>query len=285
MSVVIAIDAGTTGVRAVAIDEHGSAVGFSYREFEQHFPRPGWVEHDASEIWTTVQTTLAELAGTLDQPIAAVGITDQRETIVAWDRRTGRPLHRAIVWQDRRTAARCDELRLQGHEPLVRAATGLVLDPYFSATKAEWLLHEGGVEASVDLALGTVDAWVLWNLTGGSSGGTFATEPSNASRTMLFDIREMRWSTELLELFGVPASALPEVMPSSGRLGVTVDGCGLPAGIPVSGMAGDQQAALFGQACHEPGLAKNTYGTGNFLLQNAGTGSPLLEQGLITTIA
>jgi glycerol kinase len=285
MSVVIAIDAGTTGVRAFALGEDGTAVDYAYREFPQHFPRPGWVEHDAGDIWATVQATLGELAGRLDQPIAAVGITDQRETVVAWDRRTGRPLHRAIVWQDRRTAARCDELRDVGREPLIRAATGLVLDPYFTATKAEWLLTEGGVAGSPDLALGTVDAWVLWNLTGGVDGGTFATEPSNASRTMLFDIRTLAWSDELLDLFGVPVSALPEVLPSSGRFGVTAAGTGLPAGIPVSGIAGDQQAALFGQACLEPGMTKNTYGTGSFVLMNVGPTCPAPVDGLLTTVA
>src|SRR5688572_588778 len=187
MSVVVAIDAGTTGVRAFAVREDGSAAGFAYREFTQHFPQPGWVEHDATEIWTAVQTTFAELADRLEEPIAAIGITDQRETVVAWDRRSGRPLHRAIVWQDRRTATRCDALRAEGFEPVVRDTTGLVLDPYFSATKAEWLLTEGGVPVTPDLAIGTIDAWVLWNLTGGPEGGVLATEPSNASRTMLFD--------------------------------------------------------------------------------------------------
>ncbi|HEY9556337.1 MAG TPA: glycerol kinase GlpK [Acidimicrobiales bacterium] len=285
MTVVIAIDAGTTGVRAVAVDEHGRAVGYSYRELTQHYPRPGWVEHDAAEIWAAVQATLAELAGSLHQTIAAVGITDQRETVVAWDRRTGEPCHRAIVWQDRRTAARCDELRDGGHEPRVRELTGLVLDPYFSATKMEWILGEGGVERGADLALGTVDAWVLWNLTGGADGGVFATEASNASRTMLFDIRSLAWSEELIDLFGVPASALAEVRPSSGRFGETVEGCGLPAGIPVSGMAGDQQAALFGQACLEPGMTKNTYGTGSFVLMNVGDTCPAPVDGLLTTVA
>jgi glycerol kinase len=284
MSVVLAIDAGTTGVRAFALGEDGAAVGFAYREFTQHFPRPGWVEHDANEIWTTVQATLAELASRLAEPIAAVGITDQRETLVAWDRRTGQPLHRAIVWQDRRTAVRCDALREAGHEPTVRALTGLVLDPYFTATKAEWLLTEGGVAASPDLALGTVDAWVLWNLTGGTEGGVFATEPSNASRTMLFDIRTLAWSDELLDLFGVPAASLPEVRPSSGRFGVTATGTGLPAGIPVSGIAGDQQAALFGQACLEPGMTKNTYGTGSFVLMHVGDTCPDPVEGLLTTV-
>jgi glycerol kinase len=242
------------------------------------------VEHDASEIWQVVQATLAELAARLTEPIAAVGITDQRETVVAWDRRTGAPLHRAIVWQDRRTAARCDELRDAGREPALRAATGLVLDPYFSATKAEWLLTEGGVPVTPDLALGTVDSWVLWNLTGGVDGGVFATEPSNASRTMLFDLRTLAWSEELLDLFGVPASALAEVRPSSGRFGLTAAGGGLPAGIPVSGIAGDQQAALFGQACLEPGMVKNTYGTGSFVLMHAGDTCPEPVDGLLTTV-
>ncbi|MEO7428932.1 MAG: glycerol kinase GlpK [Acidimicrobiales bacterium] len=285
MSVVIAIDAGTTGVRAFALGDDGAGRGFAYREFAQHFPRPGWVEHDAMEIWHTVQATLAELAATLTEPIAAVGITDQRETVVAWDRSTGVPLHRAIVWQDRRTAARCDALREAGHEPMVRATTGLVLDPYFSATKAEWLLNEGGLAVTPDLALGTVDAWVLWNLTGGTDGGAFATEPSNASRTMLFDIRSLAWSPELIDLFGIPAAALPEVHPSSGRFGRTAAGCGLPVGIPVSGIAGDQQAALFGQACLEPGMTKNTYGTGSFVLMHVGDTCPSPVDGLLTTVA
>jgi glycerol kinase len=284
MTCVIAIDAGTTGVRAAALRDDGTAAGFVYREFTQHFPRPGWVEHDAMEIWQAVQATLAELSERLTEPIAAVGITDQRETVVAWDRRTGRPLHRAIVWQDRRTAARCDELRASGREPLVRATTGLVLDPYFSATKVEWLLTEGGVEAGPDLALGTIDTWVLWNLTGGVDGGVHATEPSNASRTMLFDIGTLAWSDELVDLFGVPAAALPEVRPSSGRFGLTAAGCGLPAGIPVSGIAGDQQAALFGQACLEPGMTKNTYGTGSFVLMHVGDTCPEPVDGLLTTV-
>jgi glycerol kinase len=284
MPVVIAIDAGTTGVRSLAVRPDGTTAGFSYREFTQHFPQPGWVEHDASEIWAAVQTTLGELVAELSEPVAAIGITDQRETLVAWDRRTGEPVHRAIVWQDRRTAARCDELREEGFEPEVRGATGLVLDPYFTATKAEWLLREGGVEPLPDLALGTVDSWVLWNLTGGPAGGEFATEPSNASRTMLFDIRTMAWSDDLLARFGVPASALPEVRPSSGRFGTTAADNGVPAGIPVSGIAGDQQAALFGQACLQPGMTKNTYGTGSFVLMNVGDQCPAPVDGLLTTV-
>ncbi|MEX2658210.1 MAG: glycerol kinase GlpK [Acidimicrobiales bacterium] len=282
MGVVIAIDAGTTGVRAFAVDEAGQPAGWSYREFTQHYPRPGWVEHDPEEIWTAVQATLAELTEALDQPVAAIGITDQRETVVAWDRRTGAPRHRAIVWQDRRTAGACEALEEAGHLPVVRERTGLVLDPYFSATKAAWLLEEGGVEADADLALGTVDSWLLWKLTGGAS---FATDVSNASRTLLFDIGGLAWSDELCELFGVPRSALPEVRPSSGRYGVTVDGSGVLAGIPVSGIAGDQQAALFGQACTTAGMTKNTYGTGSFVLMNVGQVKPPPVEGLLTTVA
>jgi glycerol kinase len=283
MSIVVAIDAGTTGVRAFAVDESGTPAGWAYREFTQHFPRPGWVEHDADEIWQSLQAVLTELSGRLDQPVAAIGITDQRETVVAWSRSTGRPLSRAIVWQDRRTAARCDELREGGVLPLVRDATGLVLDPYFSGSKVEWLLTEGGVAVGDDLAIGTIDSWVLWNMTGGT---VHATEVSNASRTMLFDIRTLTWSAELCDLFGVPMAALPEVRPSSGRFGVTGDGVaeGLAAGVPISGIAGDQQAALFGQACFRTGMSKNTYGTGSFVLMNVGETCPSPVEGLLTTV-
>jgi glycerol kinase len=283
VAVVIAVDAGTTGVRAFAVDESGQPVGWSYREFTQHFPQPGWVEHDAAEIADAVRTTLAELHAQLGgTTIAAVGITNQRETTVVWDRHTGEPRHRAIVWQDRRTAEYCNQLREAGHLDLVRSKTGLVLDPYFSATKLRWLLTTGGVEADDNLAFGTVDSWVLWNLTGGAA---HATDPSNASRTLLYDITTRAWSDELLELFGVPASVLPEVRPSSGRFGVTVDGCGLPAGIPVSGIGGDQQAALFGQACFTAGMTKNTYGTGSFVLMNVGPDCPPPVEGLLTSVA
>ena len=282
MAVVIALDAGTTGVRAFAVDESGRALGFRYREFTQHFPRPGRVEHDAGEIWSAIVGTAAELISQLGEPVAAIGITDQRETVVAWDRRTGQALHRAIVWQDRRTAPRCQALEADGHLPMIRSTTGLVLDPYFSGSKFEWLLTEGGVETGPDLALGTIDAWLLWNLTGGE---VHATEPSNASRTMLFDIGSLSWSDELCDLFGVPVTALPEVRPSSGRFGVTTASSGLPAGIPVSGIAGDQQAALFGQACFAPGATKNTYGTGSFVLMNVGSECPEPVEGLLSTVA
>jgi len=262
-------------VRAFAVDEAGTPLDYSYQEFPQYFPQPGWVEHDADEIWAAVQSTLSELRGKLDREVIALGITDQRETTVVWDKKTGRPRNRAIVWQDRRTADRCRQLHDAGQLPLVREQTGLVLDPYFSATKLEWLLTVGGVAADDDLAFGTVDSWVLWNLTGGA---VHATDPSNASRTMLYDIRRRQWSEELCDLFGVPASCLPDVRPSSGRFGETTDG------IPVSGIAGDQQAALFGQACFEPGDAKNTYGTGSFVLLNVGPECPPPVDGLLTTM-
>ena len=286
MAVVLSIDAGTTGVRTIAFDESGAPIDSAYRELTQHFPRPGWVEHDPAEIWSAVAATLAEVTGRLDAAPAAIGITNQRETAVAWDRTTGRPLHRAIVWQDRRTADRCEELATAGHLPTVRQRTGLVLDPYFSATKWEWLLGPGDVPRSPSLALGTVDAWLLWNLTGGRDGGVLATDPSNASRTLVFDIREGRWDDELLALFGLPPEALPEVLPSSGRFGTTAAGIGgVPAGIPVSGIAGDQQAALFGQACFSAGMTKNTYGTGSFVLMNVGGRCPEPVEGLLTTVA
>ncbi len=287
--VVVAIDAGTTGVRAFAVDLDGRPVGRSYREFTQHFPRPGWVEHDAAEIWSTTCTVLAELDAELGRPVAAIGVTDQRETVVAWDRRSGTPRHHAIVWQDRRTAARCEELTAAGELDRIRAATGLVLDPYFSASKFEWLLTEGGVAVDDDLLLGTIDSWIIWNLTRGAAGdGTAAahvTDASNASRTMLFDLRTGDWSDELCELFGVPRRSLPTVVPSAGSVGTTAEGCGLRAGIPVTGIAGDQQAALFGQACVHPGMAKNTYGTGSFVLMNVGPVLPAPSEGLLTTVA
>jgi glycerol kinase len=280
---VIAIDAGTTGVRSRAVFADQRPAVAAYREFTQHFPQPGWVEHDASEIWEAVKTTLSEVIGEVGRPnVAAIGITNQRETVVAWDRASGQPHGTAIVWQDRRTAARCDELAAQGHLALVRERTGLVLDPYFSGTKFEWLLRERELPVDSQLALGTIDAWLIWNLTGGE---VHATDPSNASRTMLYDIRARGWSGEMCELLHVPAEALPHVRPSSGRFGVTSDRCGVPGGIPISGVAGDQQAALFGQACFLPGMAKNTYGTGSFVLLNVGDQCPEPTEGMLTTIA
>lgn len=280
---VIAIDAGTTGVRSRAVFPDGRPAVASYREFTQHYPQPGWVEHDATEIWEAARTTLDDVIAEVGlDHVAAIGITNQRETVVAWNRTTGEPYGTAIVWQDRRTAGRCDELGAAGHLELVRDRTGLVLDPYFSGTKFEWLLRERDIPTDDDLALGTIDSWLIWNLTGGD---VHATDVTNASRTMLFDIGERRWCPDLCELLHVPIDALPEVRPSSGRFGVTSDRCGVPAGIPVSGVAGDQQAALFGQACFEPGMAKNTYGTGSFVLLNVGADCPEPTEGMLTTIA
>jgi len=287
MSVILAIDAGTTGVRTFAVDERGQPHTSAYREFPQYFPRPGWVEHDPVEILDATLATLAEVRAAVGETetIAAIGITNQRETVVVWDRTSGQPRHRAIVWQDRRTAARCDALRAEGYEPMVRDTTGLVLDPYFSATKLEWLLTEGGVAADPAMAFGTVDAWLLWNLTGGPDGGVHATEPSNASRTMLYDIDTRAWSDELATMFGVPPSCLPEVRPTSGRFGTTAPDRAAGLAVPVSGIAGDQQAALFGQACFEPGMTKNTYGTGSFVLMNLGPEHPPATEGLLTSVA
>ncbi|HTE64482.1 MAG TPA: glycerol kinase GlpK [Solirubrobacteraceae bacterium] len=275
---ILGIDQGTTGTTCLVFDAGGRPCGRAYSEFGQHFPRPGWVEHDAQEIWDVTRRVAHEAladAGIRGQDLAGIGITNQRETAVAWDRASGRPLHRAIVWQDRRTAGRCDELRAAGREPMFRERTGLVLDAYFSGTKYEWLLGEGGVDARA--ALGTIDSWLVFKLT-----GRHVSDYSNAARTLLFDIRERRWDEELCDVLGVPVASLPEAVGNAQVYGETTEFGGR---VPVCGMAGDQQAALYGQGCHSPGLGKNTYGTGNFLLQHAGTGSPLLEQGLITTIA
>ena len=249
---ILAIDQGTTGTTCLVFDPEGELVGRAYRELHQHFPRPGWVEHDATEIWEATRAVAAEAledAGVGPGELEAIGITNQRETVCVWDPDTGDPLHRALVWQDRRTAARCDELRAAGHEPLVRERTGLVLDPYFSGTKIEWLLRnvDGLAQRAREgrAVFGTVDAWLIFNLT-----GERATDASNASRTLLYDIAGGRWDAELLELFGVPERALPEVVASSGVLGKTRGGA-LPGydGVAVAGVAGDQQSALFGQAC------------------------------------
>lgn len=277
---VIAIDAGTTGVRSRAVWADGGPPVSCYQEFTQHFPRPGWVEHDAVEIFDAVRSTLTSVLDEVGAGnVAAIGITNQRETVVAWNRRTGEPYGRAIVWQDRRTADRCAQLA--EHLPLVRERTGLVLDPYFSGTKYEWLLANG-VPRSDDLALGTVDSWIVWNLTGGEH---HVTDVTNASRTLLCDIRTRAWDRDLCDMLHVPVDALPRIVPSSGRVGVTSPRCGVPAGIPVSGIAGDQQAALFGQTCFTPGMAKNTYGTGSFVLLNAGPECPEPTEGLLTTVA
>lgn len=280
MTVVLAIDAGTTGVRTRAVFNDGRPSFSAYREFPQYFPQPGWVEHNANEIWEAAVATLTEVIGQLSEPVAAIGITNQRETVVAWDQRTGMPSGHAIVWQDRRTAQTCEELA--PHLSLVRKTTGLVLDPYFSGTKAAWLLRNTETAPSPHLRIGTIDTWLIWKLT---SGSVFVTDPSNASRTMLFDINTLQWSDPMCELLGVPMSALPQVQPSSYRYGVTTDVAGVPNGIPISGIAGDQQAALFGQMCTAPGMAKNTYGTGSFVLLNIGNTCPEPAEGMLTTVA
>jgi glycerol kinase len=284
---ILAIDQGTTGTTCLVFDPGAELIGRAYREFTQHFPRPGWVEHDMQELWDVTQAVAGEAlddAGIRPGELQAVGITNQRETVCVWERATGAPLHRAIVWQDRRTAARCAELREQGLEELIRARTGLVLDPYFSASKIEWLLQnvEGLPERARDgqVVFGTVDAWLAYQLSGRA-----VTEPSNASRTMLFDLRTGTWDPELLDLFGIPERALPEIGPSSGRIAATRAEALHGHEVPLTGMAGDQQAALFGQACVDPGLGKNTYGTGSFVLQNTGWEPPEPTPGLLSTVA
>jgi glycerol kinase len=286
---VLAIDQGTTGTTVLILDRHLAVRARVNQEFRQIFPKPGWVEHDLDDIWgsttVTVQRALRE-AGLRGRDIAAIGITNQRETTGLWDRRTGKPLHHAIVWQDRRTTDACARLKAEGHEPRVREKTGLVLDPYFSATKLRWLLdHVRGARQKAQagtVAFGTIDTFLAWRLTGGAA---HVTDVSNASRTLLMDLRTREWDPELLELFDVPRSVLPEIRPSAHVYGTTRGVKVLPDGIPVAGMAGDQQAALFGQACFAPGEAKCTYGTGAFLLQNTGPEPVFSSRGLLTTVA
>jgi glycerol kinase len=275
---ILAIDQGTTGTTCLVFDAEGQVAGRAYSEFEQHFPRPGWVEHDAGEIWEVTRRVAIQAitdAGIQGAELDGIGIANQRETVVAWDPASGEPLHRALVWQDRRTAARCEELREDGLERLVRERTGLVIDPYFSATKIEWLL--GNVEGVERAVFGTVDSWLLFKLT-----GRHATDYTNASRTMLFDIRRLAWDGELCALLGVDPARLPEPLPSAHVFGTTAEFGGE---VPVAGIAGDQQAALFGQACHRAGSAKNTYGTGSFVLLHTGSEAPQPSEGLLTTIA
>ncbi|MFZ9628516.1 MAG: glycerol kinase GlpK [Ilumatobacteraceae bacterium] len=284
--VIIAIDAGTTGVRSRAVSPSGGPVVAAYREFTQHFPNDGWVEHDADEIWEAVAATLREVVSTVGAGrVVALGITNQRETVLAWNRRTGAPYGTAIVWQDRRTAEQCEQLAADGHLERVRQLTGLVLDPYFSGTKAAWLLQHRDVPTT-DLAIGTIDSWLVSRLT---DGAAHVTDTTNASRTMLFDIGRLQWSGEMCDLLGVPIDSLADVRPSSGRFGeVARDAAahtGLRVGTPISGIAGDQQAALFGQACFAPGMAKNTYGTGSFVLLNVGSTCPPPTEGMLTTVA
>ncbi|MGH2983626.1 MAG: FGGY family carbohydrate kinase, partial [Solirubrobacterales bacterium] len=275
---ILAIDQGTTGTTCIVFDERGHPRGRAYSEFRQLFPQPGWVEHDAAEIWeVTRKVAVGALsdAGVQGSDLRGIGITNQRETVVAWDPRTGEPVHHALVWQDRRTATRCDELREQGHERLVRERTGLVIDPYFSGTKIEWLLRNAELPAGT--VFGTIDSWIAFKLT-----GRHLTDYSNASRTLLFDIRKLTWDGELCELLGVDPERLPEPAPSSEVYGATGEFGGE---VPVAGIAGDQQAALFGQACHSPGEAKNTYGTGSFVLLNTGAHASDPTEGLLTTVA
>ena len=283
---VLAIDQGTTGSTAMVFDQAGKVRGRGYSEFTQHYPKPGWVEHDPEEIWTvSLRVIRAALRSAKIKPadVAAIGITNQRETTVVWDRQTGRPVHRAIVWQDRRTAPLCDDLKRQGVEELFRAKTGLVLDAYFSGTKLRWLLdHVKGLRArAARLAFGTIDSWLVWKLTGGQ---VHVTDHTNASRTLLYDIHARQWDGELLRLLDIPATILPRVVRSSGPV-ATADRAVFGAEVPIAGIAGDQQAALFGQACFQPGLVKNTYGTGCFLLMFTGDQAVASHKGLLTTMA
>ena len=286
MKHILALDQGTTSSRAIVFDHAGSVVAVSQQEFRQIFPKPGWVEHDANEIWATqsqVATDVLAKANLSATDIAAIGITNQRETTVVWDRETGQPIANAIVWQDRRTAAACDRLKARGLERLIRRKTGLVIDAYFSGTKLQWLLKNvPGAAAKARagrLAFGTIDSWLIWNLTGGRQ---HVTDPSNASRTMLFNIHTGEWDAELLKIFGVPRAVLPEVRASSEVYG---EANVLGAAVPIAGIAGDQQAALFGQACTKPGMAKNTYGTGCFMLMQTGAKPIASKNNLLTTVA
>ena len=286
---ILALDQGTTGSTALVVDPEGRVRGRGYRELPQYFPQPGWVEHDPDEIWQTqlgAAESALQAARITPREVAAIGVTNQRETTILWERRTGRPVHRAIVWQCRRTAPLCERMRADGLEPLVRARTGLVCDAYFSGTKIAWLLDADPTlrsrAARGEVAFGTVDSWLLWRLTGGR---VHATDPSNASRTLCLDIARVAWDDELVGYLRIPREVFPEIRPSAGVFGETVDLGVLPAGVPIAGIAGDQQAALFGQGAVRPGDAKNTYGTGCFLLLNTG-GTPVHSRGgLLTTVA
>ena len=285
---ILSLDQGTTSSRAILFDHDGNIVGVQQQEFTQIYPRPGWVEHNAVEIWRSQREVVRELLrahpGALDR-IEGIGITNQRETTLVWDRHTGQPIHNAIVWQDRRTAAFCDQLKADGHEDYIRRTTGLVVDAYFSGTKINWLLDNvaGARERAErgDLLFGTMDTWLIWKMTGGR---VHVTDYSNASRTLLYNIRELKWDEKLLELMNIPAAMLPQVKPSSEVYGQT-DQDLFGREIPIAGIAGDQQAALFGQGCYEIGMAKNTYGTGCFMLMNTGTEAVASKNGLLTTIA
>ena len=286
---IVALDQGTTSSRAIVFNADSEPVGSAQREFTQHYPRPGWVEHDPREIWSSQQEVLhAALrgAGIGADSVAGIGITNQRETTVVWNRSTGEPICNAIVWQCRRTAGICDELRSAGHEEAIFAKTGLVVDAYFSGTKVKWILDNVAGARSLaergELCFGTVDTWLLWNLTGGA---VHATDVTNAARTMLFNIHDVAWDSELLDLLGVPESMLPDVRPSSGDFGTTAPGLLSGARVPIAGVAGDQHAALFGQTCFRPGMVKNTYGTGCFILVNTGDTAVTSTNRLLTTPA
>ncbi len=288
MSFILALDQGTTSSRALVFDHDGNVRGVAQKEFRQIFPQPGLVEHDPGEIWASQLGVAVEAiarAGVTAADIAAIGITNQRETTIVWDRRTGKPIHNAIVWQDRRTAAECDRLKAEGYEPLVRSRTGLVLDAYFSGTKLAWLLdHVPGARARAEageLAFGTVDSWLVWHLTGGER---HLTDASNASRTLLFNIHDGAWDPELLAMLRIPPALLPEVV-SSSQVYAQTAGRLLAAAVPIAGIAGDQQAALFGQLCDRPGMAKNTYGTGCFMLMQTGDRPVASRRNLLTTVA
>lgn len=286
---IMAIDQGTTGSRAILFSHRGAIIASSYREFTQHYPKPGWVEHDADEIWQTVETVIVDVcrqANVTYDAIAALGITNQRETCLLWDRKTGKPVHNAIVWQCRRTSGICDRLKQQGHSALFQRKTGLVVDAYFSGTKVQWLLDTvPGVRKRAEageLAFGTIDTWLVWKLSGGRA---HVTDHTNASRTLLYNIHDLRWDAEILSLLGIPAGILPTVRDSSGIFGYTAADGVFGREIPIGGIAGDQQAALFGQGCFERGQAKNTYGTGCFLVVNTGDTAVVSPHGLLTTIA
>ncbi len=283
--ILIALDQGTTSTRSMSFDTSGSPRKVAREEFAQHYPRPGWVEHDVEDIWRDAQATLRRVAEQDGGAVQAIGITNQRETVVVWDRTTGEPIHKAIVWQDRRTAKFCAELKAQGCEKMVRARTGLILDPYFSGTKLKWILdHVGGARRRAskgELAFGTIDSFLLWRLTGGK---VHATDATNASRTLLYDIHAGTWDADLCRLFDIPRSLLPQVMDSSAIFGETAKGI-LGKAVPIGGIAGDQQAAMVGQACFRPGDVKSTYGTGCFLLLNTGGQAVASDHGLLTTVA
>lgn len=285
---ILALDQGTTSSRAIVFDKKGNIISVAQQEFTQHFPKPGWVEHDPTEIWSTqagVATEAVTKNGLNVEDIAAIGITNQRETVVVWDKNTGKPAYNAIVWQDKRTSSYCDELKKQGKSDLIRQKTGLVIDSYFSGTKVKWILDnvEGAREKAEngDLIMGTIDTWLIWNFT---KGNEHVTDVTNASRTMMYNINTMTWDDELLELLTIPKSMLPEVKQSSEVYGHT-QSTFLDAHIPISGIAGDQQAALFGQMCTKPGMVKNTYGTGCFMLMNIGDKPTVSKNNLLTTVA